>query len=45
MFAIVIPGWYLLFSQLLMSVDFPLSLPVGDLSEKVRGASTRKKSA
>ncbi|KAM3523523.1 hypothetical protein NHJ13051_005029 [Beauveria bassiana] len=28
-------GWYLLFAQLLRSVDFPLDLPVGDLSERL----------
>jgi len=27
-------GWYLLFVQLLESVDFPLTLPVGDLSQR-----------
>ncbi|KAM3515365.1 hypothetical protein MY11210_000927 [Beauveria gryllotalpidicola] len=32
-FLVCIFGWYLLFVQLLRSVDFPLDLPVGDLSE------------
>jgi succinate-acetate transporter protein len=32
-------GWYLLVVQLLHSVDFPLTLPVGDLSHLVKGAS------
>lgn len=35
-------GWYLLAAQLLLSVDFPFVLPVGDLSHLVRGASERK---
>lgn len=30
-------------AQLLISVDFPIVLPVGDLSRFVRGASERKK--
>ncbi|KAM3507868.1 hypothetical protein MY10362_001526 [Beauveria mimosiformis] len=34
-FLLCIFGWYLLFSQLLRSVDFPLHLPVGDLSERL----------
>ncbi|KAL2829115.1 GPR1/FUN34/yaaH family-domain-containing protein [Aspergillus pseudoustus] len=38
-------GWYLLFVQLLTTVDFPLSLPVGDLSHIIRGASERQKEA
>jgi len=36
-------GWYLFFVQLLASVDFPLNLPVGDLSRFVKGASERAK--
>ncbi|KAM3433799.1 hypothetical protein MY4824_005793 [Beauveria thailandica] len=34
-FLLCIFGWYLLFAQLLCSVDFPLHLPVGDLSERL----------
>ncbi|KAM3538327.1 hypothetical protein ARSEF1564_008752 [Beauveria bassiana] len=34
-FILCIFGWYLLFAQLLRSVDFPLDLPVGDLSERL----------
>ena len=37
-------GWYLFFVQLLAAVDFPLNLPVGDLSRFIRGASERVKS-
>jgi succinate-acetate transporter protein len=34
-------GWYLFFVQLLAAVDFPLNLPVGDLSGLIKGASER----
>lgn len=36
-------GWYLFFVQLLAAVDFPLNLPVGDLSRIIKGASERAK--
>ncbi|KIX95968.1 uncharacterized protein Z520_08223 [Fonsecaea multimorphosa CBS 102226] len=36
-------GWYLLVVQLLLSVDFPLTLPVGDLSHLIRGAGDMNK--
>ena len=36
-------GWYLFFVQMLAAVDFPLSLPVGDLSRFVKGLSDRQK--
>lgn len=36
-------GWYLFFVQLLAAVDFPLNLPVGDLSRFIKGASERSK--
>ena len=36
-------GWYLFFVQLLAAVDFPLNLPVGDLSGFIKGASERAK--
>ncbi|KAJ9296873.1 hypothetical protein DTO271G3_5072 [Paecilomyces variotii] len=42
MFVSQLLGWYLLAAQLLLSVDFPFVLPVGDLSHLVRGASERK---
>ncbi|KAI5788336.1 hypothetical protein EDC01DRAFT_659675 [Geopyxis carbonaria] len=38
-------GWYIFIAVMLPSVDFPFSLPVGDLSRVVRGASDRAKSA
>jgi len=34
-------GWYLFIVQLLASVDFPLNLPVGDLSRFIKGASEK----
>lgn len=36
-------GWYLFFVQLLAAVDFPLNLPVGDMSRFIKGASERSK--
>lgn len=36
-------GWYLLAVQLLASVDFPFTLPVGDLSRVLKGASEKRK--
>lgn len=41
-FVICLLGWYLFFVQLLAAVDFPLNLPVGDLSRFIKGASERK---
>lgn len=41
-FVVSLLGWYLFFVQLLAAVDFPLNLPVGDLSRFVKGASDRK---
>ena len=40
-FALVVIGLYLLFAQLLESVQFPLHLPVGDLSSRI-GSRKRK---
>jgi|ERR1700733_9713559 uncharacterized protein len=42
-FTVALLGWYLLLVQLLASVDFPLNLPVGDLSRFVKGASEKTK--
>ena len=42
-FTVALLGWYLLFVQLLASVDFPLNLPVGDLSRFIKGASEKAK--
>lgn len=41
-FALSLCVWYLLFAQMLESVDFPLSLPVGDLSSVIPGKSIRR---
>lgn len=40
-FVTCMAGWYLIFSILLVSVDFPLVLPVGDLSGMIKGASAK----
>lgn len=34
--------WYVLLVQLLEAVDFPITLPVGDLSNIIKGKSERK---
>jgi len=44
-FAVSLLGWYLFLVQLLASVDFPLNLPVGDLSRVIKGASERASAA
>ena len=44
-FAVSLLGWYLFLVQLLASVDFPLNLPVGDLSRFVKGASEKTNTA
>lgn len=40
-FALTMMVWYLLFIQLLDAVDFPIELPVGDLSHRIRSKSER----
>ena len=35
-------GWWIFFAIMLASLDFPLAIPVGDLSHIIKGASTRK---
>ncbi|KAL2219308.1 transcriptional activator of ethanol catabolism AlcS [Thermoascus aurantiacus ATCC 26904] len=42
-FVSCLAGWYLVFVQLLASVDFPFTLPVGDTSHLIKGASEKKK--
>lgn len=37
-------AWYLWFSMILESVDFPIALPVGDLSKFIKGRSEKNKS-
>jgi hypothetical protein len=41
-FVICLLGWYLFTVLVLAAVDFPLQLPVGDLSGYVKGASDRR---
>ncbi|KAK6432622.1 hypothetical protein LTR95_011203 [Oleoguttula sp. CCFEE 5521] len=40
-FVIDMLGWYLFFGILLASLDFPFSLPVGDLSRMIKGGSEK----
>jgi uncharacterized protein len=42
-FAVCLLGWYLFLVLLLAAVDFPLNLPVGDLSHLIKGASEKQK--
>ncbi|KEF52983.1 uncharacterized protein A1O9_10890 [Exophiala aquamarina CBS 119918] len=44
-FVFCVFGWYLFLGMILSAVDFPFSLPTGDLSTKFKGASERKKDA
>ncbi|KAL9578040.1 MAG: hypothetical protein Q9212_005979 [Teloschistes hypoglaucus] len=37
-------GWYIFLAIMLASLDFPLQIPVGDLSTMIKGASERQKS-
>ncbi|SPJ79806.1 related to Y.lipolytica GPR1 protein and Fun34p [Fusarium torulosum] len=41
--AISFIGWYMLTSMLLLSVDFPIMLPLGDLSTVIHGRSETKR--
>lgn len=41
MFTFSLSTWYLFAAQLLDAVDFPISLPVGDLSTLIKGRSSR----
>ncbi|KAK5167178.1 uncharacterized protein LTR77_007908 [Saxophila tyrrhenica] len=42
-FVVCMLGWYIFAAILLAAVDFPLSLPVFDLSHIIKGASDKKK--
>ena len=42
-FAVCLLGWYLFLIQLLIAVDFPVVLPVVDLSQLIKGGTERKK--
>jgi hypothetical protein len=35
-------GWYILLAILLAIVDFPIQIPVGDLSSVIKGKSARE---
>ena len=35
------PGWYLWFSLILSSLDFPFELPLGDLSKRIPSKTDR----
>lgn len=37
-----VPGWYILLAQMLESIDFPVQLPVGDLSQFIVSGSERR---
>ena len=37
-----VAGWWIFAAQILACVDFPLNLPVGDLSTMIKGASERR---
>ncbi|KAF4996646.1 hypothetical protein FGRMN_4392 [Fusarium graminum] len=43
LFVISMIGWYMLTSMLLLSVDFPVMLPLGDLSTIIHGRSETKR--
>jgi len=43
LFLTCVAGWYLFFIQVLAAVDFPLTLPVGDLSTMIKGAADRRR--
>ncbi|PLN80613.1 plasma membrane ammonium transporter [Aspergillus taichungensis] len=42
-FALCMPIWHIFIAQLLESVDFPIAIPVGDLSTVVLGRSQKSK--
>ncbi|KAL8726169.1 MAG: hypothetical protein Q9166_006886 [cf. Caloplaca sp. 2 TL-2023] len=42
-FVTSLAGWYIFFAIMLASLDFPIQIPVGDLSHIIKGASDRKK--
>lgn len=42
-FVFCIFGWYLFLVLILLAVDFPVELPVGDLSTRIKSATDRRK--
>jgi uncharacterized protein len=43
LFVVSLLGWYIFLSHILLSVDFPYTLPLGDLSSRIPGATKIKK--
>ncbi|KAI4128136.1 MAG: hypothetical protein LQ338_002873 [Usnochroma carphineum] len=44
-FVTSLAGWYIFLAIMLASLDFPVQVPVGDLTTLIRGASEKNKSA
>ncbi|KAF5868757.1 putative plasma membrane protein [Botrytis fragariae] len=44
LFVTSLAGWWIFFAIMLAALDFPLQIPVGDLSTLIKGASEREKS-
>ncbi|KAI9666994.1 MAG: hypothetical protein M1829_005601 [Trizodia sp. TS-e1964] len=40
-FLSVVAGWYIFLAQMLLALDFPVQLPIGDLSLLIRGRSEK----
>lgn len=38
----VLAGWWIFFAQMLASVDFPIEIPVGDISHLIKPLSARQ---
>jgi uncharacterized protein len=43
LFVTSMAGWYIFLAIMLAALDFPFSIPVGDLSTVIKGASVRMK--
>jgi hypothetical protein len=43
-FVAALIGWYVFTSVMLVAIDFPLQLPIGDLSNVIRGRTEKMKS-
>lgn len=43
LFVTSLAGWWILVALMLAVVDFPLSLPVGDLSSVIKGGSEKSR--
>ncbi|KAK7542165.1 uncharacterized protein J3D65DRAFT_644084 [Phyllosticta citribraziliensis] len=44
-FITICAGWWVMFAILLVAIDFPFQLPVGDLSHIIKGKSEKRKAA